>query len=44
MLVAVGWGMIVWLFELRLVDGVSNHFVAASTVEVENVLPVVCCV
>ena len=44
MLVAPGWEMIVWLFELRLVGSVSSHFVAVSIVEVENILPVVCCV
>ena len=44
MVVAAGWGMIVWMFELRLAGSVSSHFVAASTIEVGSILPVGCCV
>ena len=40
MVISAGWGMIVWVFELRLVRSVSSHFVVASTVEVGGILSV----
>ena len=40
MVISTGWGMIVWVFELRLVGSVSIRFVVASTVEVGGILSV----
>ena len=44
MVIAAGWGMIVWMFELRLVGSVSSRFVVASIVEVGGILSVGFCV